>query len=549
MQVHYDVSDRDLARIPKQGPCVVVANHPFGGIEGLILSSLLRTARTDVKFMANFLLERIPDLRESFILVDPFGRAESSRANIKPLKDTMSWLKQGGMIGIFPAGEVSHIDMRKGGVVDPPWSDTIARIIRKTEVPVLPVYFVGSNSFIFQLLGLVHPRLRTAMLPHEFVNKKNRTIHVRVGSPIPFKNLQEMDDAALMDYIRLRTYHLKNRKKLPGEKKRVLSIPVRIGRPAREEQPVVLAEPADLLTGELNALPPGHKLIESNGLEVYYAQARQIPHLLREIGRLRELTFREVNEGTGLAIDLDRFDEYYTHVFIWSKANQEVVGAYRLGHSDVILAQLGKKGLYTSTLFKYRKRLLKKISPALEMGRSFIRKEYQKNYSSLLMLWKGLAHYIARHPDYKILFGPVSINSEYQSVSRQLLVGFLKTNESLPDLAKLVKPRKPMRIGPIKRWKLRKVRTSVKNLDEVESLIADIEHDLTGIPILLRQYLRLGGKLLAFNIDPDFSYVLDGLILVDLTKTDRKVLTRYMGEENVADFLRHHGVVVERPAS
>lgn len=545
MEVDYDVTDVDLERIPKTGPVVAVANHPFGGLEGLILASLLKSVRPDVKLMANFLLERIPDLRDFFIFVDPFGRPDSARVNIKPLKETMAWLRNGGMLGVFPAGEVSSVNMRKGGVVDPPWSTTIARIIQKTGAPVLPVYFVGTNSLVFQMLGLVHPRLRTAMLPHEFINKKNKVIHVRVGQVIPSAKISALNEQELIDYIRMRTYHLKNRKDESGQKKRVLSLPVRIALPKTMPEPVVAAEPVEVLAAELAGLPPGQKILESGLMEVYYAESRQIPHLMREIGRLREVTFREVNEGTGTPIDIDRFDDYYTHVFIWQKQKQEIVGAYRLGKSDVILRDLGKPGLYTSTLFKYRKKLLKKISPALEMGRSFIRREYQKNYSSLLVLWKGLAHYIAANPDYKILFGPVSINSDYQSTSRQLLVNFLKQNESMPDLAKLVKARKPMRTNPIKKWKLRKIKTSVKDLEDVESLISDIDTNLTGVPILLRQYLKLGGKLLAFNIDPDFSYVLDGLILVDLTKTEPKVMERYMGREKTKAFLAYHGVKVD----
>lgn len=541
MQVDYDVSDQDLRRIPKTGPIVVVANHPFGGLEGIVMGSLLKSVRPDVKMMANFLLERIPDLRDLFIFVDPFGSAESAKSNIKPLKDTMTWLKDGGMLGVFPAGEVSSIDVRKGGIVDPTWSPTIAKIVKKTGVPVLPLYFAGSNSLIFQLMGMVHPRLRTAMLPHEFINKQSKTIHVRIGNPIPFKTLEGFGDEELMDYVRLRTYNLKNRKK-DGKKKLKISLPIRIRKP-RDDQPIVDAVPAEILQDEINGFTPDQKVYESGGLEVYCATSRQIPNMLREIGRLREITFRAVNEGTGLPIDLDRFDDYYQHVFIWNKEKSELVGAYRLGKTDLILAQLGKKGLYTSTLFKYRKKLLKSISPAVEMGRSFIRREYQKNYSSLLVLWKGLAHYIARNPDYKILFGPVSINSEYQSISRQMLVNFLKINESLPDLAKLVKARKPMRVNPIENWKNRRVKTVVRSIDEVESLIADIETEMTGVPILLRQYLKLGGKLLAFNIDPEFSYVLDGLILVDLTKTDPKVLGRYMGRDNYDRFMAYHGII------
>ncbi len=550
MEVDYDVVDADLERIPKSGPVIVVANHPFGGLEGLILASLLKSVRPDVKLMANFLLERIPDLRDFFIFVDPFGRADSAKINIKPLKETMAWLRGGGVLGVFPAGEVSSVQFRKGGLVaDPPWSPTIARIVQKTGAPVLPVYFVGSNSLVFQMLGLVHPKLRTAMLPTEFVNKKNKVIHVRVGNLIPHAKMEGMEDQQLIDFLRMRTYHLKNRADGSGQKKRILHLPVRVTLPRSEPVPVVEAESNDVLASELATLPPRNKLLESGAMEVYYADARQIPHILREIGRLREITFREVNEGTGTAIDLDRFDDYYVHVFIWQKQKQEVVGAYRLGRSDEILEELGKRGLYTSTLFRYRKKLLKKISPALEMGRSFIRREYQRSPSALPVLWKGLAHYIAANPDYKILFGPVSINSEYQSMSRQLLVNFLKQNESMPDLARLVKPRKPLRMSPLKKWKLRNMRMAVKDLEDVESLIADIETNLTGMPILLRQYLRLGGKLLAFNIDPDFSYVLDGLILVDLTKTEPKVLERYMGKEKMKHFLAYHGVRTAAPAT
>lgn len=544
MAVEYDLTDEEIERIPRSGPVVVVANHPFGGLEGLILGSLLKSVRSDVKLMANFLLERIPDLRDFFIFVDPFGRASSAKVNMKPLKETMAWLRSGGALGVFPAGEVSHIDFRKGGVVDKTWSPTIARIIKKTEAPVLPVYFVGANSLLFQILGMVHPRFRTALLPKEFVNKKNRTIHVRVGNLIPYKKLADLEDDALMAYIRLRTYNLKHRKGDPGEKKLIRSLPIQITLPRKEPMPVVDADPQEKLVAELARLPADQKLMEMSGMEAYFASAMQIPAILREIGRLREITFREVNEGTGQSIDLDRFDDYYVHVFIWQKEKRELVGAYRLGKSDEIMRDLGKRGLYTSTLFKYRKKLLKRISPALEMGRSFIRKDYQKNYASLLVLWKGLAQYVVRNPSYKILFGPVSINSKYQSLSRQLLVNFLNQNESLPDLAKLVKARKPMRMNPLKRWHLRTLKTAVKDLDEVESLIADLETNMTGIPILLRQYLRLGGKLLAFNIDPDFSDVLDGLILVDLTKTDVKVLERYMGRDEARLFLAHHGVTI-----
>lgn len=543
MNIELAVAEADMARIPKTGRVVVVANHPFGGIEGIILGALLRSVRPDIKLMANFLLKSIPDLHDSMIFVDPFDRDESARVNLKPLKESVRWLKQGGVLGVFPAGEVSHIDLRRGGIRDPEWSTTIARLIQMTESPVLPVFFNGTNSLIFQILGLVHPRLRTGMLPRELVNKSNKVIEVRIGHMIPHGRLAEFDDERkLMEYLRLRTYHLRRRRRPKTEPVHREVVPIRLVEPEQVEVAPPVA--AGLLKVEIEHLPAKQLLIESGDYAVYFANADQIPHLLREIGRLRELTFRAVGEGTGHALDLDRFDDYYEHLFAWNRAKQELVGAYRLGRADEIIRQLGVRGLYTSTLFRYKRHLLFRLGPALEMGRSFVRQEYQKNFSPLLLLWKGIALYVSQHPRYKTLFGPVSVNNDYQSSSRQLLVAFLKMNNFVPDLAKLVKARKPIRTNPLQSWQLKRQRAVVNDLDEVEALISDVETELKGVPILLRQYLRLGGKLLGFNIDPAFSYVLDGLILVDLTETDPALLAKYMGKENVARFLNYHGKMV-----
>ncbi len=542
LNISYLVSAEDLARIPREGPVVVVANHPFGGIEGVILNALLNSIRKDVKLMANFLLEKLPALRESFIFVDPFGSESSAKANLKGLKESIHWLRNGHALGIFPAGEVSHIDLRRGGVTDPEWAGSIARLIRKTEAPVLPVFFHGSNGLLFNLLGLVHPRLRTAMLPSELMRKRDKEILIHIGNPIPFKKLERLtEDRDFMDYLRMRTYYLANR---PGEspKRRKFLFPVRLMK--SKEVPVAAPTPADLLARDINGLPLEQVLVEHGPLLVLYAQAAQIPNVLREIGRLREATFREADEGTGQAIDIDRFDDYYVHLFVWQKEKREIVGAYRLGQTDVIMDRLGKRGLYTSTLFRYRTKLLRNISPALEMGRSFVRKEYQRSFSPLLLLWKGIGHYCVKFPQYKILFGPVSVNNEYQSSTRQLLVAFLKVNRFLPDLAKLVRARKPLRENPIRRWRSLTAPVTVDDLEDVESLIADIETDLKGVPILLKQYLKLGGKLIGFNVDPSFSNVLDGLILVDLTKSDPKVLERYFTREGLARFLAYHGITL-----
>ena len=542
LNVTWQVADEDLSRIPKEGPLVVVANHPFGGIEGIILSALLNSVRPDVKLMANFLLEKLPAFRDAFIFVDPFGSESSARANLKGLKEAIAWLRGGHALGIFPAGEVSHIDLKRGGVTDPEWAGSIARLIRKTETPVLPMFFQGSNGLLFNLLGLVHPRLRTAMLPKEMVNKRDKEIRIRIGNLIPFKKLERLsDDRDFMDYLRMRTYYLQNRPKAE-QKRRRFSFPIRIVKP--KEVPIAPPVDPDLLQADINRLSLDQVLVQQGEFLVMHAQAEEIPNVMREIGRLRELTFREAEEGTGQAIDVDRFDDYYIHLFVWQKAKKEIVGAYRLGPTDVILERLGRRGLYTSTLFRYRRRLLRRINPALELGRSFVRKEYQRSFSPLLLLWKGVGHFCVRHPRYKTLFGPVSINDEYQSSTRRLLVHFLKLNNFQPELARWVKPRVPLRANPIAVWKSRKARMVVDDLDDVESLMADIESKLKSAPILLKQYLKLGGKLVGFNVDPSFSNVLDGLILVDLTESDPRVLERYFGKDGIRSFLAYHGKTI-----
>lgn len=273
---------------------------------------------------------------------------------------------------------------------------------------------------------------------------------------------------------------------------------------------------------------------------------------MREIGRLREITFRAGSEGTGKASDIDQFDAHYLHLFIWNEDKSEVVGAYRLGLTDEILTKQGIKGLYTSTLFRYGQRFLDKISPALELGRSFVRVEYQKNYVPLLLLWKGICQIVATNPKYRYLFGPVSINKDYSGASSQLIVSFLKMTSYVPSLAKYVRPKTPLRSEPVAGWNAATALSFVRDIDDVSELIAAIGEPETAqpgqaelstpkaVPVLLKQYLRLGGKLIGFNIDHSFGDCLDGLILVDLTITEPSLLRRYMGKEGVEAFYNYH---------
>lgn len=535
LNVRIDVAQADRDRIPQTGPLVVVANHPFGGLEGILLMRILLDRRPDVKVMANYLLGRMPEMAAHSILVDPFGSRAAVGKNIGPIKEAIRWLRGGRALLVFPSGEVSHLNVQEKRIEDPKWNESIAGIIRHTGASALPVFVEGRNSAVFQMLGMVHPKVRTVLLPRELIRKQGSVMRFRIGNVVPFKRLEQIENAGeMMDYLRLRTYLLLSRGAMLSGKpglRRLLP---------RRSVPVARSLYPDMIAQDIAMLPPEACLIQSGELAVYAATAPQIPRLLHEIGRLREITFRAVGEGTGRAVDLDRFDQTYIHLALWNREKQELVGAYRLGMTDEIVARYGKKGLYTSTLFRYSRKLLDELGPSLEMGRSFIRQEYQRTFSPLLMLWKGIARVIVLNPKYRRLFGPVSINNQYNTASRQMLEAFLRTNRFDAGLSRFVKPRNPTRKPFRRRWDPTILRRTVHSADEMSNLISEIEKDGKGVPVLLKQYLKLGGRLLGFNVDPNFSDVLDGLIAVDLLHTDRHILDRFLGKAETDEFLRYH---------
>jgi putative hemolysin len=303
--------------------------------------------------------------------------------------------------------------------------------------------------------------------------------------------------------------------------------------------PIAPEIPRALLKAEIDCLPAEQRLVASGNFSVHYARAAQIPWCLQEIGRLRELTFRAAGEGTYKASDVDLFDAYYLHLFVWDAQTEMVVGAYRMGLVDEILARYGKRGLYTQSLFKYGPRLLESLNPAIELGRSFVRAEYQRSFSPLMLLWRGIGQFALRSPQYAVLFGPVSISNSYAMLSRQLMVEFLNANNVEADLARHVKPRRPFRSLPSSAWNEMEL-SGIKDVEDLSRVIARIEEDNKGVPILLKQYLKLGGRVLGFSADDRFSDALDGLIMVDLRTSGPRLLARYMGEEGAAEFFAHH---------
>ncbi|MEW5993925.1 MAG: GNAT family N-acyltransferase [Candidatus Zixiibacteriota bacterium] len=538
LNVKYSITPGDYARIPATGPVIVLANHPFGGIEGILLASLLGSVRSDFKLMANYLLGRIPQMKPLLIEVDPFGSTRAASRNIRPLKDALELVRNGGMLGVFPSGEVAHRRWKRRQVTDPKWSTSIGRLIRRAGAPVLPVYFDGANSRLFQWAGLVHRHLRTALLPHELLNKANRTIPIRVGKLLTPERLARMpDDRSLMEYIRLRTYLLADR-----AESSTTGTDNGQGQPGKQRAPAVIeSQPQDLLEAELARLPDDAVLTTAHEYVVYHSRAESIPTTLMEIGRLREVTFREIGEGTGRETDLDKYDKYYIHLFVWNKQKSELVGAYRLGPTDRVVSRYGIKGLYTRSLYKYKRSMIESIWPALELGRSFVQPKYQREYAPLHLLWKGIGQYILRHPHYRYLFGPVSISRRYHSTSVRLMVDYLKRHNLAQELARYVKPTNPYKHKRSSDWDDTVTGRLLSDLDEISALVAEIESEKQGVPILLKHYLRLGGRVLGFNLDSQFSDVIDALILVDLLHTDHRILARYFGHSEAEEFLRYHG--------
>jgi putative hemolysin len=582
MRVELRVDAADAVRIPASGPVVVVANHPFGMLDGAVLTVLLARARPDVKVMTNFLLSDVPELQRHCIFVNAWPNEGSAESNRRALREALAWLQSGGMLAIFPAGDVSHLQFPAAQITDSEWNDTAVRLIRRSGASALPMYFRGHNSVGFQLMGMIHPRmidarLRTAFLLQEFLQQEGKPVEVRVGSEISAESIAGIgDDREATDYLRWRTYLLGRRTKAETSwpaaggsrvsSRSKLSLRSKLALHSKlafkAQKPVASPIESPFLQQELDALPADRCLAQNSEFGVYLALAKETPRLLQEVGRLREVTFRWAGEGTGNSRDLDRFDRYYWHMLLWHKTRRELAGAYRAGNTAEILAQHGISGLYTSTLFDYDARLFEKLGPALELGRSFIRAEYQRQYAPLLLLWKAIARLVARNPlardagaknpltrtpvaknsEIPVLFGAVSISNDYNAASREMIYRFFESRMQDDELAGLVKPRSPFRPARLRPWDCRAMCAALRDLEELSQPITDVEADGKGLPILLRQYAKIGGKLLGFNVDRKFSNVLDGLIVVDLRQTEPAVLERYMGREDAAKFRQVHGI-------
>lgn len=526
-------NDECLARIPRQGALVVVANHPHGLADGIVAMDFLLRARPDALVVGNRWLAQIPGIRPWLIEVNPFDPRAADLGNLAGTRRILNHLKAGGCILTFPAGEVASLQFPARKSLDAVWSPQVVRLARRAQAAIVPLFIAGGNSGLFNTLGLLHGRLRTILLLREFHAQRGKVIRLLTGKSVsPTQLADHPDDEEATSFLRLRCELLANReaKGSVAERRQVVA----------HWAPVIPPIKPSLVRAELESLPPADLLLTSGDFKIYRFLGETLPHTLREIGRLRELTFRSVSEGSGNECDLDPFDAWYDQLILWDDKESQIVGGYRLGPSDRILPLKGKHGMYTSTLFDFKGDFFRQMNPALEMGRSFVRAEYQRRPTSLPLLWRGIGRYVVRFPQYHLLFGPVSINPEYGQASKELIRSYLQHNRSAEDLAPLVRGKNPPRAMSLRDADVEVLQRCAFDLEHVSGLVSDLESDAKSIPILLKHYLKLNGRLIAFNVDEGFGGCLDGLIVVDLTKTDSKLLEAYMGTEGAQGFLDYH---------
>ncbi len=522
-RVKYEVLAGEIENIPKTGSFVVIANHPYGGIDGLILISLIRKVRPDFKVMANYLLQYIETIKDCFISVNPFENSENKQMNIAGVKTVLGELQQGNGVGIFPAGEVSAFHSGEGRVTDKQWEPVVGKIIKKAKCPVIPVYFSGRNGTLFNLLGLIHPALRTVKLPSEMLNKADEPIQIRIGKPMKPEDLALIGDSdKVLKHLRTKTYALSS----PLEEKSFLHKVLKFKSTPKD---IIPPTPKDALLRDIENLRKLKKAVDTHKqYEIFITDSETIPNVLREIGRLREITFRQAGEGTNRSIDLDEYDLHYLHLFMWDTEAQQIAGAYRIGRGKEILNRFGKKGFYLNELFKMDDGFIPILEKSLEMGRSFILEEYQRKPVSLLLLWKAVLLYLRNNPDYQYLIGPVSISNNFSSLSKELLTAFIKNHFWNEEMAQFITPRKKFK-AKIK-VEESELLHHIKDLKGLDSLIAEIEFTHNKVPVLLKKYLSQNARIIGFNIDPKFNDALDGFIVMNFTTVPEdtiKMLDKY----------------------
>ena len=526
LEIKFDIPEEDLKRLPKEGAYITISNHPLGGIDGVLLLKLMLEKEPNFKIIANFLLHRIEPLKKYIMPVNPFENHKDVKSSVIGLKETFRHLSDGKPLGMFPAGEVSTYKDGKL-VVDKPWEEGAIKVIRKAQVPVVPIYFHAKNSRLFYFLSKLDDTLRTAKLPSELFSQKDRVIKVRIGKAISvaeqneYKTIEEYSE-----FLRKKTYMLANSF---NKESKLLTVPNL--KQAKSPKKIVTPASQEEMVTEVNKLRDADcRLLQSKNYEVFFTKADKIPNILHEIGRLREITFREVGEGTNESIDLDKFDYYYYHMFLWDDEANKIAGAYRMGLGSEIFPKYGMGGFYLNDLFRFESELHEMMQNSIEMGRAFIIKEYQQKPMPLFLLWRGIIHTTLRYPEHKFLLGGVSISNQFTDFSKSLMIEFMKSNYYDPYIAQYVHPKKEFKVKLKDADKDFIFDEAEADLNKFDKIIDELEPGSLRLPVLIKKYIKQNARLVAFNVDPLFNNAIDGLMYIRIADIPESTMKPVMEE-------------------
>jgi putative hemolysin len=504
----YQVSGDSINNIPSEGRLLIVANHPLGTLDGLALLKLVRSVRPDVRVVANRVLLHMEQLHSLFLPVDVLTDKNSLKQSYKAM---LSALENDEALIIFPAGEVARITAK--GIVDGPWQNGFVKLAQKSYSPVLPIYIKAKNSALFYSLSLLYKPLGTFLLVNEMFNKKHQDIKFKIGAPVPANAFFDSKEANKILSRRFRKHVLNLGKKSQKPLFQTMETVVHPGDTKAIKKQLYRSQ----LLGETR-----------DGKKIFLYQFQDDCPVMQEIARLRELTFRSVEEGTGFALDLDKFDVYYQHIVLWDDKDLEIVGAYRVGAGAKIMATHGVEGFYCQTLFDLGGEFTKLLPYSIELGRSFVQPRYWGQHS-LEYLWYGIGAYLREQPDVKYLFGPVSISNAYPQMAKELIVGFYQQQFGSPLTQ--AKARMPFVISEqcsqfVASEFTDDYPTSFKVLN------SELKKLGVKVPMLYKQYVELcvdkGCHFIGFNIDPDFNQCIDSLVMVEIDKIAPKKRLRYI---------------------
>ena len=517
--ISYEVPPEQLANIPAEGGFLTVSNHPFGGADGLILNAIINPLRPDFKILTTFLLAQVRNLTKWFIPVDNFSTGGTK--SITGIRTALGHIASGGSLGLFPTGEVSTWQKKgrrtavsgKRVIEDKPWPDNILKLIKNSGLPVIPIYFDGTDSLLFHILGMIHPRLRTIRLVHELTNKRGMTVKVRIGKAIPASEVAAMDIPVLKEYLRNRCYALESQ-----------CIPSPEAKLSQKMSPIAPPIDPELVRSQMQRLKD-KEIFQSGDYKAYLIDATDAPDAMRELYRLREETFRQIGEGTGEPQDTDSYDAYYKHLILWSVPNGEIVGSYRFGYGSSIIPEKGKEGLYTSSQVNFGPEADRILPRSMELGRSFVAPKYQKEVLPLKLLLAGLAVALAKDPASTFMIGTVTISDALPNLYKSLAFHYIERDFKLPEAVRFAGPTHPFRPDFI-RVNPEGLLSGVPkgDIDAFDRLLVSISEGKSRLPVLFRKYFSCGAKVACFNVDPLFGNCLDAMIVLKASDFPSRML-------------------------